>query len=163
MDTIPADRFQKELRATLGCFPTGVAVVTALNGDGRPCGLTINSFSSVSLNPPLILWSLDLQSASLPVFQSAAQFTVNILAADQTDICQHFAGPGADRFNTATWQPGPTGLPHLDNVTAWLDCRTYKLLQGGDHLVIFGEVTAHYHEKCRPPLVFSQGQFTQTG
>ena len=159
MDSVITEHESKNLRRTLGCFATGVAVVTTKDEDTLPSGMTINSFSSVSLEPPLILWSLSLESARLDIFQRAEYFAINILAANQLDLCQHFSLTKSDLFADISWQPSAHGQPILDGVVASLECRTWKLYEGGDHIIILGEVLGHQHQD-RQPLIFSKGQLT---
>src|SRR5215510_15027306 len=113
----------RELRNALGMFATGVTVVTTVNSDGRPIGLTCNSFSSVSLKPPLILWSLSLYSPSLQAFLQAPCFAVNILAAEQEALSRRFSTPVKDRFEDLDWMPGEGGIPLIKGSAAHLQCR----------------------------------------
>lgn len=113
----------RELRNVLGAFVTGVTVITALDRDGRPHGLTANSFSSVSLDPPLILWSQSLASPSHPVFLEAERFVVNILADDQVAVSKHFARGGDDKFAGCETRPGLGGVPLIAGCAAYLECR----------------------------------------
>jgi flavin reductase (DIM6/NTAB) family NADH-FMN oxidoreductase RutF len=159
MDSVITEHESKKLRHTLGRFATGVAVVTTSSGGNQPSGLTINSFSSVSLDPPLILWSLSLNSARRDIFESAEYFAINILAGDQLDLCQHFSSTIPDLFSDIAWQPSPNGQPILDGVVASLECRTWNLVEGGDHIIILGEVLAHHHND-KAPLIFAKGQLT---
>lgn len=159
MDSVITEHESKNLRRTLGCFATGVAVVTTKDENTSPSGMTINSFSSVSLDPPLILWSLSLKSARLDIFERAEYFAVNILAEDQLNLCQHFSSTKSDLFTDIAWQPSAHGQPILDGVVASLECRTWKLYEGGDHIIILGEVLSHQHQD-KAPLIFSKGQLT---
>ena len=159
MDSVITEHESKNLRRTLGCFVTGVAVVTTKDENTPPSGMTINSFSSVSLDPPLILWSLSLESARLDIFERAEYFAINILAGDQLKLCQHFSSTKSDLFADIAWQPSAHGQPILDGVVASLECRTWKLYEGGDHIIILGEILAHQNQD-KPPLIFSKGQLT---
>ena len=159
MDSVITEHESKNLRHTLGRFATGVAVVTTSSGGNQPSGLTINSFSSVSLDPPLILWSLSLNSARRDIFESAEYFAVNILAGDQLNLCQHFSSTAPDLFSDIAWQPSPNGQPILDGVLASLECRTWNFVEGGDHIIILGEVLTHHHNE-KAPLIFAKGQLT---
>lgn len=149
----------RRLREVLGCFPTGVAVVTTLGANGGPVGLTVNSLASVSLDPPLLLWCLSLASPSLPAFRTHPCFAVNILATDQGELCRRFARPSADRFAGVRWRPGLHGVPLIDDAVAHLQCRPYVRHGGGDHEIIVGEVVA-LAGSDRAPLVFSRGRLT---
>jgi len=147
-----------QLRHTFGHFATGVAVVTTTGPDG-PAGLTVNSVASVSLRPPLMLWCLRKESASLDVFASCANFAVNVLSAGQTDVARAFASRRPDRFGTVGWSPGHGGVPVFDDVTAWLVCRRTGAPQSvGDHVVVFGEVVRH-RAAGTEPLIFAQSRF----
>ncbi len=146
----------RDFRSVLGSFTTGVVVVTTVGEDGRPIGLTVNSFNSVSIDPPLILWSLALKSPSLAAFRLNAFFAINILAADQEALCRQFATPAADKFRDVTFDTGVTGVPVLHGTAAHLECRTFARYPGGDHEIYVGEVTA-VQDHGSPPLVFHRG------
>ncbi len=148
----------QEFRRTLGCFATGVAVVTTQGNDRRPVGLTISSFNSVSMAPPLILWSLSLDSPSLPAFRANDCFAINILSAEQAGLARHFATPQDDKFDKVDWSWGPTGVPLLKDCSAVLQCRSYRRYEGGDHEIFLGEVIGS-DMTDRPGLVFSRGRF----
>lgn len=151
----------QEFRKTLGCFATGVAVVTTCGSNGRPVGLTISSFNSVSMAPPLILWSLSLNSPSLPAFRDQDCFAVNILSAEQVKLARHFATPQDNKFDNVDWSWGPTGAPLLADCSAVLQCRSYRRYEGGDHEIFLGEVIGLDMTEL-PGLVFSRGIFCQT-
>lgn len=146
-----------DFRRTLGCFPTGVAIVTTADQDGAPIGLTISSFNSVSMDPPLILWSLSLNAASLPVFRASGGFAINILSADQAELPRLFSSPVEERFAGLNWQPGFGGHPVLNDAAAVIECRTYARYDGGDHEIILGEALRH-RATDRTPLVFGKGR-----
>lgn len=150
----------KEFRQALGCFATGVAVVTTLETDGDPIGLTINSFNSVSLDPPLILWSLALEAPSHGAFSRAPSFAVNVLAEHQLDLCQQFARPSDDKFEGVSWQSGADGAPLLTDAIAHFECRTYRAYDGGDHTIFLGRV---HRVRSHPgrPLIFHRGSFAE--
>ncbi|BFV60007.1 flavin reductase family protein [Kitasatospora sp. CMC57] len=150
---VEADR---PLRAVLGRYATGVAVVTTRHR-GRPAGLTVNSFTSVSLEPPLVLWCLQRSSASRAAFTGADHFAVNLLAADQRDLAVRFAGSG-DRFAELPGEQGRYGLPLLDGTVATLVCRRERVLPAGDHLVLIGRVLEH-RAASGAPLLFVDGGF----
>lgn len=145
-------------RKTLGSFPTGVTIVAAFDGDDAPWGLTANSFSSVSLDPPLILVCLDRRGRAWPVFAQAERFSVNILAAGQKNLAQHFASPAPNRFADVTWTCGQAGTPLLPETSAWLECRTDRQIEAGDHVILLGIVTS-YGQREHRPLGFCQGAF----
>lgn len=145
-------------RDALGCFATGVTVVTACGPDGRRVGLTASSFNSVSLDPPLVLWSLDKSATSLPVFKAASHYAVNVLAADQTGLSQHFARTLDDKFNGVPYRDGVAGAPLLQGCVAWFECRNAMTYEGGDHLIFVGEVE-RFDRDDRPALLFHGGRY----
>ncbi len=144
------------LRQALGTFATGVAIVTA--SSGRRAGLTVNSFSSHSLNPPLVLWSLQLDAPSRPVFEDASHFAVNILAYNQTGLARHFATPHPDKFAGIACVEGMGGALLLDGCAAHLECSREFSHPGGDHLILIGRVRRFVAWE-RAPLVFCKGTF----
>lgn len=148
----------RELRQVLGAFVTGVTVITTLDREGKPHGLTANSFSSVSLDPPLILWSQSLASSSHPVFRDADRFVVNILADDQVDISNRFARGGADKFAGCQTDPGLGGVPLIRGCAAYLECRRIDSFPGGDHVVFLGEVE-RIERSGSQSLVFGGGRY----
>lgn len=148
----------QELRQVLGAFVTGVTVITALDRQGKPHGLTANSFSSVSLDPPLILWSQSLSSSSHPVFRDADRFVVNILADDQVDISNRFARGGADKFAGCDTDSGLGGVPLIRGCAAYLECRRIDSFPGGDHVVFLGEVE-RIERSGSQSLVFGGGRY----
>lgn len=145
-------------RRSLGNFATGVTIMTA-EANGVKVGITANSFSSVSLQPPLILWSVKKSSTSWPVFAQTNSFAVNVLAADQTELARQFARTGTDKFAGVEWRRGKDGAPLLANVAAQFECLRCAEYQGGDHLIVVGEVT-NFARYDRRPLLFSQGRFS---
>jgi flavin reductase (DIM6/NTAB) family NADH-FMN oxidoreductase RutF/DNA-binding IclR family transcriptional regulator len=148
----------RELRQVLGTFVTGVTVVTTVDRDGRFHGLTANSFSSVSLDPPLVLWSQSIKGPSHPVFSAAARFAVNILAEDQIELSNRFASSGADKFAGLDVEVGQGGVPLLPDCSAWLECEVVSRLPGGDHTIHIGKVDA-IRRASRKPLVFGGGRY----
>jgi flavin reductase (DIM6/NTAB) family NADH-FMN oxidoreductase RutF len=147
-------------RQTLGCFPTGVAIATTQGADGQPVGLTVSSFNSVSLDPPLILWSLAADSDSWDSFNAASHFAINILSAEQADLCNRFSAMVDNRFDGHGWQAGTGGVPVLDGVLAVLECRVWARYPGGDHVILVGEVLAHASDPEKSPLVYAGGKLT---
>lgn len=151
---------QKGFRETLGQFVTGVTVITTVDANnGAPVGITANSFNSVSVDPPLILWSLAKDALNLPNFQQAEFFNVHILGKDQEDISDRFARQGSNKFENTGFHPGMNDIPVLEDCTAFLECRTRNQYDGGDHIIFVGEVLAHHHSD-REPLVFHRGRYT---
>jgi flavin reductase (DIM6/NTAB) family NADH-FMN oxidoreductase RutF len=149
---------QQALRSALGCFATGIAVVTTRGGDGLPVGLTVNSFNSVSLDPPLILWSISLSAPSLPAFRDHDGFAVNILAADQAEICMQFARGAEDKFSGVGWREGRFGVPLIEGAVAQFECSTHARHPGGDHEIYLGRVVG-LSASDTPPLVIWRGSF----
>jgi flavin reductase (DIM6/NTAB) family NADH-FMN oxidoreductase RutF/DNA-binding IclR family transcriptional regulator len=148
----------RALRQVLGAFVTGVTVITTVDGNGEPHGLTANSFSSVSLDPPLVLWSQSLTAPSHPVFREAERFVVNILADDQVEISNRFAQGGADKFAGCATRPGLGGVPLIQGCAAYLECRRINTFPGGDHLVFLGQVE-RIERTGLQPLVFGGGKY----
>ncbi|WP_440995815.1 flavin reductase family protein [Arhodomonas sp. SL1] len=152
----------RALRNALGGFATGVTVVTTRAPDGTPVGLTVNSFSSVSLEPPLILWSLMRDSPSRAAFLAASHFAVNVLAVEQEALCRRFATPRPDKFEGVQWWAGAGGAPVLAGCVARFQCRRSLRHDGGDHDILLGRVEAFDHDPMVEPLVFVAGDFRRT-
>lgn len=150
---------QQRFRQVLGHFPTGVVVITGRDADGSPAGLAIGSFSSVSLDPPLVAFFPDKSSSSWPKIEKSGSFCVNILAAEQEPICRTFATKGGDKFAELTWQPGGTGSPILDGVVAWIDCDIDQVQEAGDHYMVIGRVRELDIARPTLPLLFFQGGY----
>ncbi|QOZ27334.1 flavin reductase family protein [Bradyrhizobium sp. CCBAU 51753] len=148
----------RDFRNALGTFATGVTIVTAMSAEGKPYGITCNSFASVSLNPPLVLWSLGVFSQGLVIFQNASHFAVNVLAASQQKLAQQFAKSSSDKFAGVSWTPGLGNAPVLADVVASFQCRAANRYYGGDHVIFLGAVEAYAHNR-REPLLFAQGGF----
>ncbi len=151
-----------EFRKALGAFATGVTIITTCDGHGAPVGLTANSFNSVSLNPPLVLWSLSLTSSSLAAFRDARHWAVHVLAADQQALSMRFARRGEDRFAGLPIERGVDGVPLLKGCAARFVCRTAFEYRGGDHLIFVGEVLEFTRLEA-PPLVFHGGRYADPG
>jgi len=147
----------RSFRDALGNFATGVTVVTAKGEDGTLVGVTANSFTSVSMEPPLVLWSLDRSSPSLKVIENASHFCVHILAEEQNDLCLKFAKSGDDKFNGVEYTEGLGGVPMFDGCLAQFECRSVARHDGGDHVIIVGEVE-RFHNTEGEPLIFFRGQ-----
>ncbi|MHA7834961.1 MAG: flavin reductase [Algiphilus sp.] len=148
----------REFRRALGSFATGVTIITTRDASGEPVGLTVNSFNSVSLNPPLVLWSLANNAMSLPAFRDAEYWAVHILSTDQEDLSTRFAKRGENKFADLDIESGLGGIPLLQGCTARFQCRTASSYQGGDHLIFIGEVADYDHSE-NPPLVFHGGRY----
>ncbi|WP_343563759.1 flavin reductase family protein [Kiloniella sp. b19] len=132
----------RALRDAFGAFMTGVTVVTSYSADGKPLGFTANSFSSVSLDPPLLLVCLARSSSNYEAMTSAAGFAVNVLAEEQKDVSNTFASRVEDRFAAVSWKDGPNGSPVFEGVSAWFDCSMHQVVDAGDHAILIGEVKA---------------------
>jgi flavin reductase (DIM6/NTAB) family NADH-FMN oxidoreductase RutF len=143
----------------LGHFPTGVTVITGLGVDGQPNGLTIGSFASVSLEPPLVGFFPGLNSKSWPDIEPSGRFCVNILHANQGELCWRFAKDTDDRFDGIDWTPSPAGLPILPGVIGWIDCKIDQILEMGDHWFVLGEVEELAHvDEADDAMIFFRGK-----
>ena len=159
MTTDPhAARDSRDFRDALGHFGTGVAVITTRDEDGRPYGLTATSFNSVSLDPPLILWSQGRQAPSHPVFLRAQRFVVNVLAAEQRELGHHFARHSEDKFRGVPVACGSDGPPVLAGAAAHFVCTTESCVEGGDHCVFIARVVDYTHRHDAQPLFFWRGR-----
>jgi flavin reductase (DIM6/NTAB) family NADH-FMN oxidoreductase RutF len=150
----------RDFRSALGCFATGVCLVTALAPDGKRVGLTANSFSSVSLDPPMVLWSLARSASSAPVFRDAEYFAINVLAAGDEALSNHFAKPGADKFAAFAerFTDGLAGVPLLQGAVASFECHSRHRYYGGDHIILIGVVERYSHTDHKP-LIFCRGGY----
>ncbi|QIK95686.1 flavin reductase family protein [Sphingomonas sp. HDW15A] len=148
----------QSFRQALGTFVTGVTIVTARAPDGQPIGLTVSSFNSVSLDPPLVLWSLALKSASLPSFREARSWAVHVLSVGQEEISARFATPGADRFAGLEFEDGPEGAPQLPEFAARFGCEATFEYEGGDHAIFVGHVE-NLQRRDAEPLVYHGGRY----
>ena len=144
-----------DLRGVMRHYLTGVTIVTLTGPDKNPYGLTVSSFNSVSLSPPLILWSLDNRNDRLSLFQDAKGLAVNIMAANQLALCQRFAAADNDRFSNCDWQFGPYGQPVFENALASLECRPWAEYDGGDHTIFVGEVMSIKQTKGKAAAFFN--------
>ena len=149
----------REFRTALGQFATGVTIVTAPDGEGGFVGTTASSFNSVSVDPPLILWSIDKGARSLPAYEKAEHFVINILAADQVTLSNHFARQQEDKFADVEYALNSKGVPVLKGCSAYFHCKTRYQYEGGDHTIIVGEVV-QYDNKDRDGLLFHQGRYS---
>lgn len=147
------------LRKALGWFATGVTIATTLDAERRPVGLTCNSFNSVSLEPPLVLWSLGRSAYSRPWFERTSHFAINVLPAEARGLAMRFAKPLENKWAGVAWEPGDTGMPCLPIALACFECRVRERFVGGDHLIFLGEVEAMRSRDAGAPLVFLRGGF----
>jgi flavin reductase (DIM6/NTAB) family NADH-FMN oxidoreductase RutF len=152
--TIPADTF----KGALSRFPTGVCVVTSVAGDGRLCGITISAFTSVSLEPPLILFCLGRKNEALIRDARGDHFAVNVLADDQGDVSESFASQKADKFEGIAHKPGVNGCPLLSDCLLSLECSLFSVYEGGDHLIVVGRVS-RIHPRGGNPLLRYRGRY----
>jgi flavin reductase (DIM6/NTAB) family NADH-FMN oxidoreductase RutF len=144
----------------MACWPAGVAVVTTVDSDGTPRGLTTTAVTSVSLDPPLLLVCVDRTSRTLPALRHARAFAVNVLEAGQSRLARHFASKAEEKFAELAWRPGRDGMPILhDHCIAWAECRTRREIEAGDHLILVGEVVHGGAEEDRASLVYVRRGF----
>jgi flavin reductase (DIM6/NTAB) family NADH-FMN oxidoreductase RutF len=153
----------RDFRAALGRFATGVAVATARSGDGQPVGMTINSFASVSLDPPLVLWSLARSSQYLDAFSEAGHYAVNVLREEQRDLSVRFSIPLADRWEGVDSDCWETGAPILRGCLATVECVTDAVHEGGDHIILVGRVIRLASDHEGRPLLYYSGRYATIG
>jgi flavin reductase (DIM6/NTAB) family NADH-FMN oxidoreductase RutF len=151
----------REFRDALAQFATGVTVICAPGPEGRFVGFTANSFNSVSLDPPLVVWSLDRRAIGLGAFENAERYAINVLANDQVELARRFSRPHADRFAGVPYRLGMAGVPLIDGCVAWLECRQHARHRTGDHILFIGEVETCARNTGRG-LVFHHGRFGTT-
>ena len=152
---------QRQLRDALAQFATGVTIVCARAPNDRYVGFTANSFSSVSLDPPLILWTISHRSASLAAFDAALRYAVNVLSADQAELARRFSRPHTDRFASVPYRLGWSDAPLIDGCVAWFECRHHARHRTGDHVLFIGEVVT-VERAHGSGLVFQHGRFAAT-
>jgi flavin reductase (DIM6/NTAB) family NADH-FMN oxidoreductase RutF len=159
----PAEAIEtRSLRAALGAFATGVTVVTCRGADGLAFGLTVNSFNALSLDPPLVLWSLRLASPSLAAFDAATHFAINVLAEGQVDISRRFASPVEQKFDEGQWHEGLHRAPVLGGSAAVFECERLSQQTAGDHRLYIGRVLK-MQQQAVPPLVYHGGHYHLLG
>lgn len=151
----------KEFRSALGSFATGVTIVTTAQQPDDPVGVTASSFNSVSLDPPLVLWSLAKSSKSIDAFTQSGHFAIHVLNSNQEELSNRFARSGEDKFASQVWEAGALGSPILNEYMAKFECRTVHQYEGGDHIIFVGEVMDFEH-RDHAPLVFHGGQYAET-
>lgn len=159
-DTVSVDAQNTDaslFRRTCAQFATGITVVTTLDSHSHPHGITVNSFSSVSLEPPLVLVSIDLRNAILGHFIATSWFAINILAEHQEHLSRRFSSASENRFVDLEWQPGLAGTPLLEGVLAQLECSVVKTFEGGDHTILIGEVRRASYREGKPLIFFDSG------
>jgi flavin reductase (DIM6/NTAB) family NADH-FMN oxidoreductase RutF len=148
-----------EFRTALGMFATGVTIVTGRSASGALVGLTANSFNSVSMSPPLVLWSLAQSAASMEAFSTGSHYAINILSADQQDLARQFAAKGVDRFAGVRYQLGAAGAPLIEGAAATFECFNRSRYEEGDHVIFVGEVERCMHRAGASPLLYHGGKF----
>jgi flavin reductase (DIM6/NTAB) family NADH-FMN oxidoreductase RutF len=153
---------EAQFRQACGQFATGVAVATASDQSGAPHGLTINSFTSVSMTPPMVLICIDYRAQVLQVFLKASHYAVNILSHSQQDISNRFAYRAEDRFSGVAWQRGETGAPLIEGALAAMECATRRVMEGGDHTILLAEVVA-VHAEGGDPLLYFNSRYHRIG
>jgi flavin reductase (DIM6/NTAB) family NADH-FMN oxidoreductase RutF len=149
----------QEFRAALGAFATGVTVVTAIDAHGRPVGLTANSFNSVSLSPPLVLWSLSSRAGSMPAFTGGSHYAINILSAEQRTLAERFATKDVDRFAGVRFRQGAGGAPVIEGSAAVFECFNRSQYEEGDHVIFVGEVERCERREGALPLIYHGGRY----
>lgn len=146
-------------RRVLGQFPTGVAVITAMSSQGQPVGMAVGSFTSVSLDPPLVAFLPAASSKTWPQIEAAGSFCVNILSARQEALSRNFSRSTTDKFMGVPWFPSPSGAPILEDALAWIDCSVFRVDEAGDHFIVLGRVTEMRLQTATEPLVFFRGGY----
>jgi 3-hydroxy-9,10-secoandrosta-1,3,5(10)-triene-9,17-dione monooxygenase reductase component len=148
-----------KFRQVLGNYPTGVCAVTAMDKDEHPIVLVIGSFTSVSLDPPLVGFLPDRSSSTWPLIREAGQFCINVLSSKQTELCRQMAKPGPDKFAGVPFSPSKLGAPKLEKVIAWIDCTLHDVLEAGDHYVVLGKVEHLEVDHEGDPMLFFRGRY----
>jgi len=150
---------RNQYKQALGRFATGVTVISAVGPNGAPIGITANSFSSVSMDPPLILFGLDRRSYSLPAFLDSETFAVNVLREDQRPLAERFSKASAEKWSKVGYDIWDTGCPILHDALAKFECRVRHVYEGGDHLILVGEVLRFEYDPNSRPLIYYQGAY----
>ena len=153
----------RAFRDALGMFATGVTIVAAAGEDGEPVGMTVSSFNSVSLDPPLVLFSVDRGALSLPMLRRAPGYAISVLSAEQAELSRRFAATGAEKWAGLELEIGYGGAPLIPDAIAVFECRPYAVYDGGDHEIFVGEVVAYRSEHTAAPLVFFGGEYRSLG
>lgn len=148
-----------DFRKVLGSYPTGVSVITALGADGKPNGMVVGTFTSVSLDPPLVGFFPDKRSTSWPLIEAAGHFCVNIMGSDQQDICRAVGAKGDEKFVGVEFSISDHGLPIIANAIAAIECRLYSVTEAGDHWFVMGEVLRLETTRDEDPMLFHRGRY----
>ena len=146
-------------RQVLGSYPTGVCAITAIDADGNPAGMVVGTFTSVSLDPPLVGFLPDKSSSSWPAIEKAGEFCVNVLASDQQGVCRQLARKGPEKFEGVDFALSPSGLPVLANAVAQIDCSLYSVTEAGDHYFVLGLVRSLETVRADVPMLFHRGRY----
>jgi len=146
---------ESRLKKSLGMFSTGITIVTTVDQNGNPIGMTVNSFASVSLNPALVLWSIDKKQPSFDIFLNANGYAVNILSKNQNHLSLNFSSPIEEKFKNVKWNLSELGHPIIHDTLAWFDCIKWNYYDGGDHQILVGEVVSHHHQENEPLLYWN--------
>ena len=146
----------KNLRNVLSKFATGVTIVSTIDRDGKPVGMTVNSFTSVSLDPPLVLWNIGINQPSYEAFLKSKGYSVSILSKDQKDICDLFSSPIENKFSNIDYSLSDNGFPIIQKSLAWFDCLNWNNYPGGDHQILVGEIK-NFNADENDPLIFWNG------
>lgn len=154
----------RSFRKALGCFATGVTVVTTVNpDDNSPVGVTVSAFSSLSLEPPLVLFCLGNQTSSLAAYKNSGRFVINMLAENQRDLSIRFAGRSEDKWAGVVSEAGAGGVPVLSGCIANLECKLVNTVDGGDHVIFIGEVETIHYQEGGAPLIYFRGAYMDNG
>lgn len=151
----------RALRNALGLFPTGVTIITALDPDGERLGMTVNSFNTVSLDPPLVLFSVARNAYSLDALLASNHYAINLLDLRQTELSTRFARALGDKWTDVNCHPGRSGVPLFDSALAWFECESWAHYEGGDHVIFVGRVLSYHADPDGEPLVFYRGQYNR--
>lgn len=149
---------QQLFKEVMGNYPTGVTILTTTDSEGTPLGLTVNSFASVSLDPLMILWSIDHRVSTIQSFVEGGKFAVHILAGEQQELCKTFASKNVDRFSNCTWQLSDNQLPIIEGAFAVMECKTFKTVEAGDHTILIGEVI-NIQKEDKEPMLYHRRHF----
>ncbi|MDG2004392.1 MAG: flavin reductase family protein [Novosphingobium sp.] len=150
---------QARFRQVLGCYPTGVCIITALDDEGNPSGLVVGTFTSVSLDPPLVGFLPDKGSSSWPKIEQAGKFCVNVLASDQQQVCRQMAAKGPEKFAGVEFTLSDNGLPVIADALACIECRIHSVTEAGDHWFVLGEVLGMDATRDDDPMLFHRGRY----
>lgn len=153
----------RTFRKALGCFPTGVTVVTTLTEAGQPVGVTVSAFSSLSLEPPLVLFCLDKRNTNLDAFRTSGKFVINVLQENQRDYSIRFSSRLDEKWSGISYDSWESGVPVLHGCLANLECKTAAIHDGGDHFIFVGEVTRLEHKQAGQPLIYFRGAYAELG